>query len=132
MSRIDAAAGPQPSPNPLAPRPVSRRTALVRVAALYGTIQLASFVVLWLVLSEYTFWGVWLRGALGPLAAFEAIPRFRYHSLPGNIAFSLWCLAVLLAPFAYVARPRRATLAVSVAGLVVWWIFGMGFSIRHM
>ena len=111
---------------------MSRRTALIRVAALYGAIQLASLVVLRLALSEHTFWDVWLRGALGPLAAYEAIPRFRYHSLIGNIAFSLWCLAVLVAPFVHVAHPRRATLVFSVAGLVVWWIFGMAFSIRHM
>lgn len=113
-------------------QPISRRAALIRIAAIYVAIQFVSLVALRLALSEYTFWDVWLRGALGPLAAYEAIPRFRYHSLLGNIAFSLWCLAVLLAPFAYAVRPRRATLVVSAAGLVVWWIFGMGFSIRHI
>jgi len=113
-------------------QPTTRRAALIRIAIIYGAIQLASFVVLWLALSEYTFWDVWLRGALGPLAALEAIPRFRYHSLVGNIAFSLWCLAVMLVPFAYAVRPPRATLIGGVAGRVGWWIFGMGFSVRHM
>jgi hypothetical protein len=75
---------------------------------------------------------MWLHGALGPLAAVEAVPRFQYHSLPGNIAFVAGCLTLLAAPFAYVIRPRRATLFLSLIGLVAWCLFGLGFTINHM
>lgn len=75
---------------------------------------------------------MWLHGSLGPLAAVEAVPRFQYHSLLGNIAFLAGCLTLLAAPFAYVIKPSRATLALSLIGLVAWWLFGLGFTINHM
>jgi hypothetical protein len=109
-----------------------RRAALLRVAALYLAIQAVSYVVLRLCCSPYVHNDLGLHGALGPLAAVEAIPRFRYHSLAGNVGFVLFCLAVLAAPFAHVRWPRRATLVASAVALVVWTLFGMGFAVRHM
>ena len=75
---------------------------------------------------------LWRYAALGPLAAVEATARFQYHSFLGNAGFVAWCIAVSLAPFAYALRPGRAGLAASVAGLVLWVVFGLGFSVRHM
>lgn len=110
----------------------SRRAAFLRVAALYLAIQAVSYVVLRLCCSPYANIDLWLHGALGPLAAVEAIPRFRYHSLAGNVGFVLACLALLAAPFAHVRWPRRATLVGSGLTLVAWTLFGMGFAVRHM
>ena len=115
-----------------APKPVQRSAALWRVAAMYLVLQVVSYLVLRMCCSPYVHGDLWLHGALGPLAAVEAIPRFRYHSLPGNLGFVMVCLAVLAAPFAYVLNPRRWTLVASAVGLLVWCLFGMGFSIRHM
>lgn len=114
------------------PRPAQRRAALLRVAALYLVVQAVSYVVLQLCCSPYVNRDLWLHGALGPLAAVEAVPRFRYHSLAGNVGFVLASLAILLAPFVHVLRPRRTTLVASAVALVVWCLFGMGFAVRHM
>jgi hypothetical protein len=99
---------------------------------LYLVVQAVSYLVLRTCCSPYVHNDLWVHGALGPLAAVEAIPRFRYHSLLGNLGFVLVCLAVLVAPFAYVVKPRRMTFVASALALVVWCLFGMGFSIRHM
>jgi hypothetical protein len=115
-----------------APRPVKPSTALKRVAAMYIGIQALSYLVLQACCSPYASGDLWIHGALGPLAAVEAVPRFRYHSLAGNIGFVMVCVAVLVAPFAYVLRPRRLTLLASAVGLVVWCLFGMGFTVRHI
>lgn len=112
--------------------PVSRASALWRVAALYLTVQLVSYLFLQASCSSYVLGELWIYGALGPLAAFEAVPRFRYHSPLGNIGFVVFSVAVLVAPFAYVIRPRAITLILSAVGLVVWCLFGLGFTIDHM
>ena len=114
------------------PGSTQRSTALWRVAALYLAVQAVSYAVLRLCCSPYVNHDLWLHGALGPLSAVEAVPRFRYHSLPGNVGFVLVSLAILVAPFAYVLRPRRITLVASAVALVVWCLFGMGFAVRHM
>ena len=75
---------------------------------------------------------MWIFEALGPLAAVTAIPRFQYHSLVSNALFVAFCGAVLAAPFAYAIRLRLWTLVVTVIALVVWCLFGMGFTIDHM
>ena len=110
----------------------SRRAALWRVALIYLAIQCASFIILQSSCSSRAVGSLWLHGALGPLAAVEAIPRFRYHSLLSNVGFVLACLGILVSPLAYVMWPHRFLLAVSVLGLVVWWLFGLGFTIHHM
>lgn len=99
---------------------------------MYVVVQLLSYVLLQAACSPYGIGRMWLHGALGPLAAVEAVPRFQYHSLQGNIAFVAGCLTLLVAPFAYVIRPRRATLVLSLIALVAWWLFGLGFTINHM
>lgn len=109
-----------------------RAAALRSVIIMYVVVQLLSYVLLQVACSPYNIGGLWLHGALGPLAAVEAVPRFQYHSLPGNIAFVAGCLMLFAAPFAYVMRPRRVTLALSLVGLILWWLFGLGFTIRHM
>lgn len=114
------------------PRPIPRSVALWRVTALYLAVQAVSYVVLRLCCSPYHHNGLWIHGALGPLSAVEAVPRFRYHSLAGNVGFVLVSLAILVAPFAHVLHPRRITLAASAVALVVWCLFGMGFAVRHM
>ena len=110
----------------------SRRAALWRVALIYLTVQCASFIILQSSCSPHATGSLWLHGALGPLAAIEAIPRFRYHSLLSNVVFVLACVGILVAPFAYVMWPNRLLLAVSVLGFVIWWLFGLGFTIHHM
>ena len=112
--------------------PLTRRLALLRVATMYVAVQALSYVLLQASCSPLTFRGIWLKGALGPLAAYEALPRLPYHAWASNALFIGWCLLVLLAPFAYVARPRRGMLALSAAGVVVWCLFGLGFAIDHM
>jgi hypothetical protein len=111
---------------------MTRVRALGRVAFLFLAVQLASWVILQLSCSELTRGELWRYGALGPLAAVEAIPRFRYHSLLGNAGFVALCLAILGAPFVYAYRPGRATLVWSAVACVVWVLFGLGFSIRHI
>lgn len=111
---------------------MTRARALRRVASLYLLAQLLSWLVLRAACSEIQRAELWHYGALGPLAAFEAIPRFRYHSLLGNLGFVALCLAILAAPFAYAMRPARATLVASAVALGVWVLFGLGFSVRHM
>ena len=61
-----------------------------------------------------------------------AIPRFQYHSILANVSFVAFCAVVLAAPFAYVIRPGRWTLALTMVGLLVWCLFGIGFTIDHM
>jgi hypothetical protein len=99
---------------------------------MYLALQCISLIILQSACSSPAVGSLWLHGALGPLAAVEAIPRFRYHSLLSNLGFVLACIGILVAPFAYVMWPRRLLLAVSVLGLVVWWLFGLGFTIHHM
>ena len=106
--------------------------ALCRVALLYLIAQLFSWAILRASCSELARAELWLYGALGPLAAVEAIPRFRYHSFLGNVGFVALCFGVFAAPFAYAVRPGRATLAASVIALAVWVLFGLGFSVHHM
>ena len=83
-------------------------------------------------MKPYHLGQMWTFGALGPLAAVTALPRFQYHSLLGNALFLAFCAAVLAAPFAYAIRPGRWTLILTVIGLMVWCLFGMGFTIDHM
>jgi hypothetical protein len=120
-------AGPSGSPES-----ARRGAALWRVAAIYLVVQAISYLVLRLCCSPYVHNNLWIHGALGPLSAVEAVPRFRYHSLPGNVGFVLLSLAILVAPFVHVLRPRRATLVASAVALVVWCLFGMGFAVRHI
>ena len=112
--------------------PGSRRTALWRVGGAYLLMQVLSYVVLQTSCSPYVVGDMWVHGALGPVAAVEAIPRFQYHSVLGNAGFVAGCLAVAGAPFVHVVWPRPATLAASVVGLVVWWLYGLGLTIHHM
>ncbi len=111
---------------------MTRAKALRRVASLYLVAQLFSWVILRAACSELVRGELWRYGALGPLAAVEAIPRFRHHSLLGNVGFVALCLALLVAPFVYAVRPGRATLAASGVALAVWVLFGLGFSMHHM
>ena len=113
------------------PGPVSRVQALAIVAALYASAQLLSFLFLTSA-QPHDIARMWTFGALGPLAAVTAIPRFRYHSFVSNSLFVVFCAVVLIAPFAYAVRPRRWTLVVTVVGLLVWCLFGIGFTIDHM
>jgi hypothetical protein len=110
---------------------VSRATALQRVMMLYLIVQLLSY----LLLQASWFYGVtrlWLYSVLGPFATIAALPRFRYHSMLSNLAFVCAGLIILAAPFAYVLRPRRATMILSFVGLVVWCLYGLGFAINHI
>jgi hypothetical protein len=111
---------------------ISCLDALKRIVFLYLVIQLSSYLILQQACSRYTYSNVWLHGALGPFAAIKAGPRFQHHSLLSNIGFLWVCLMVLVTPLAYVVRPRRATLAISIIGLVIWYVFGLGFSINHL
>jgi hypothetical protein len=111
---------------------VPRLEALARVCGLYLVVQILSYVCLQRACSAYVLGELWIYGALGPFAAVTAIPRFQYHSLLSNFGFVLVCLTVLASPFAYVAQPRRSTLIVSAVALVIWCVFGLGFSIDHM
>jgi hypothetical protein len=111
---------------------MTRASALRRVAVLYLFAQLFAWVSLQAACSEPMRAGLWRYAALGPLAAVLAIPRFRYHSLLGNLGFVALCVALLVAPFAYAVRPGRVGLAVSVVALAVWVLFGLGFSVHHM
>lgn len=111
---------------------ITSLNALRRVVLLYLVVQFISYVILQQSCSPAVYADVWLHGALGPFAAIKAGPRFQYHSLLSNIGFLLLCLAVLVMPLAYIVRPQRATLVVSVIGLVIWCVFGLGFSINHM
>lgn len=113
-------------------RPVTHLNALGRVALLYLTVQGISYLLLQQSCSPYVLSEVWLYGALGPLAAVEAIPRFQYHSALSNAGFVILCLTVLALPLAYVVWPRRLTLLVSTVGLAIWYLYGLGFSIHHM
>jgi hypothetical protein len=117
-------------PGPLRTR--SRLAAAGRVAVLYVIVQLISYALLLRSCSALVVDEVWLYGALGPLAAFEAIPRFQYHSWLGNAGFVIGALVIFAAPLAHVAWPRRLTLAVSCIALVIWCLYGLGFSIDHM
>lgn len=110
---------------------MSRARALAVVLALYAAAQLLSFLLL-LSMKPYHLEQMWTFGALGPLAAVTAVPRFQYHSLPGNAMFVAFCAMVLATPFAYAIRPRWWTLALTVVGLMVWCLFGIGFTIDHM
>lgn len=99
---------------------------------MYLAVQALGYIVLRTSFSPYGLNDLWLHGALGPLAAYEVIPRLRYHSLLGNLGFALLCVAVLLMPFVQVVWPRRLTLIVSLIGLIIWWLFGLGFTINHI
>jgi hypothetical protein len=114
------------------PNRLSRGTALFRVGAMYLAVQCLSYCFLQTSCSSYALVDLWIHGALGPLAAVEAVPRFRYHSLLSNAAFVALCCAVLAAPFIYVVWPRRIALIASLVGLVVWWLFGLGFTVHHL
>ena len=98
---------------------------------LYLIVQLPSYLLLQ-VSCSYGVTRLWLYSALGPFAAIEALSRLQYHSLLNNIAFVCVGLIILAAPFGYVLRPRRATLVLSLVGLVVWCLFGLGFTINHI
>ena len=111
--------------------PASRVKALAIVLVLYATAQLLSFLFL-ISAKPYHAGEMWTFGALGPLAAVTAFPRFKYHSLLSNGFFVACCLLVLAAPFAYAIRPRRWTLVLTVIALLVWCLFGIGFTIDHM
>ena len=115
-----------------APRTTSRLTAAGRVTALYVLVQLISYALLQRSCSASRVGEVWAYGALGPLAAVEAIPRLQYHSWLSNAGFVLGALVVLAAPLTHVTWPRRLTLVASGIGLVVWCVYGLGFSIDHM
>ena len=112
--------------------PVTRATAFWRVVAMYVVVQILSYLFLLESCSRYSLADMWVHGALGPLAAVEAVPRFKYHSVVSNGAFVLGCLALLVAPFAYVIRPHLLTLIVSAIGLILWCLFGIGMTIDHM
>lgn len=109
----------------------SRVRALAVVLVLYACAQLLSFLLL-ISMKPYHVGRMWAFGALGPLAAVTAVPRFQYHSLVGNALFVVFCALVLIAPFAYAMRPRRWTLVVTLIALLVWCLFGIGFTIDHM
>ena len=111
---------------------VSRVDAFWRVAGLFLLVQGISFVVLQRSCSPYVLGDVWIHGALGPLAAYKAVPPWQYHSALANAGFVMVCGCVFAAPLAYVVRPSRLTSVVSAIGLVIWCIFGLGFSIDHM
>ncbi len=111
---------------------LARSRAFARVAGLYLLIQTISYAVLRTSCSPSTAGDVWLYGAIGPLAAVEAIPRLPSHSVFRNAAFIIWCVVVLVAPFIHVIRPRRWTLVASILALAIWCLFGLGFTIRHM
>ena len=111
--------------------PASRAKALATVLVLYACAQLLSFLLLTSA-KPYHAGEMWTFGALGPLAAVTAIPRFKHHSLASNALFVAFCALVLIAPFAYAMRPRRWTLAVTLIALLVWCLFGIGFTIDHM
>lgn len=113
------------------PASPSRVRALAIVLVLYACAQLLSFGFL-ISAKPHHIGRMWTFGALGPLAAVTAVPRFQYHSLASNALFAVVCALVLIAPFAYAIRPRRWTLAVTVIGLLVWSLFGIGFTIDHM
>ena len=98
---------------------------------LYLIVQLLSYLLLQ-VSCSYGVTRLWLYSALGPFAAIEALPRLQYHSLLNNLAFVCAGLIILAAPFAYVLRPRRATMVLSLIGLIVWCLFGLGFTINHI
>src|SRR5687767_5962690 len=87
------------------PRTISRLGAAGRVAVLYVLVQLISYALLQRSCSPSVAGAVWLYGALGPLAAVEAIPRLQYHSWLSNAGFVLGALLVLAAPLAHVAWP---------------------------
>lgn len=110
----------------------TRAAALRRVALLYLAVQALSYAALQASCSVLDLRDTWFCGVLGPLAAVEVVSRLQYHAWFRNALFVLLCLVILLVPFAYVARPRRSTLVVSAIGLVVWCLFGLGFSIDHM
>jgi hypothetical protein len=99
---------------------------------MYLAVQGLSYLILQRSCSPYTLADLWVHGALGPLAAVEAVPRFRYHSPVSNAAFVALCFAILALPFVYVMWPRRVTMVVSLLGLVLWWLFGLGFTVHHM
>lgn len=101
------------------------------VLVLYASAQLLSFLLLTSA-QPYDVGRTWTFGALGPLAAVTAIPRFQYHSLFGNAMFVAVCAVVLAAPFAYALHPKRWTLGLTVIALLVWCLFGMGFTIDHL
>ena len=103
----------------------------MRVAMMYLVVQLLSFLIL-RAAGSYSVRDTWIHGALGPFAAVEAIPRFRYHSLLSNLRFVGGCLIILALPFVYVIRPNRATLILTALGLIVWCLFGFGFTIHHL
>ena len=109
----------------------SRVRALAIILVLYACAQLLSFFFL-ISAKPYSAGKMWTFGALGPLAAVTAIPRLQYHSLASNALFVVFCAVVLATPFAYAMRPRLWTLAVTVIGLLVWCVFGIGFTIDHM
>jgi hypothetical protein len=109
----------------------SRLRALAIVLALYACAQLLSFLLL-ISVQPYHIGRMWAFGALGPLAAVTAVPRFQYHSLVSNALFVAFCALVLIAPFAYAMRPRRWTLVLTVVALLVWCLFGIGFTIDHL
>ena len=93
---------------------------------LYSSAQLLSFLLLSSA-KPYELGRMWTFGALGPLAGVTAIPRFQYHSILANVSFVAFCAVVLA-----VIRPGRWTLALTMIGLLVWCLFGMGFTIDHM
>jgi hypothetical protein len=99
---------------------------------LYLLMQVVSYVVLQASCSPYVLGELWVHGALGPLAGVEAVSRFQYHSWMSDAGFVGVCVLVLIAPLAYVVRPHVVTLVVSGMGLVVWWVFGLGFTIHNM
>jgi hypothetical protein len=109
----------------------SRVRALAIILVLYAGAQLLSFFFL-ISAKPYSAGKMWTFGALGPLAAVTAIPRLQYHSFVSNALFVTFCVVVLAAPFSYAIRPRRLTLAMTVIGLLVWCVFGIGFTIDHM
>ena len=109
----------------------SRFRALAVILSLYAAAQLLSFLLL-ISTKPYHVGRMWTFGALGPLAAVTAVPRFQYHSIPGNALFVALCAVVLAAPFAYAIRPGRWTLGLTVVGLLVWCLFGIGFTIDHL
>ena len=109
-----------------------RRDAFLRIAFIYCVVQITSYLVLQRACSPFVVADVWIHGALGPFAIVKALPRFQYHSVLANAGFVLVCLIVLFTPLAYVVRPGRLTLVVSAIGLMVWCVYGLGFSIDHM
>lgn len=69
----------------------------------------------------------------GPLNLLLRLDRlWRYGEFPREVLFVALLAGIALLPWAHVWRPRRAMLAVSLLGSVLWAASGFLFSIDHL